>query len=29
MMPDHFITPGTPLANYQYYLERLRTLRLK
>ena len=29
MMPDHFITPGTPLANYQYYLDRMRRLRLR
>jgi len=27
MMPDHLITPGTPLENYKYYLERIRTLR--
>ena len=27
MLPDHLITPGTPLANYQYYLERVRQLR--
>ena len=26
-MPDHLITPGTPLANYKYYLERMRQLR--
>ena len=27
LLPDHFITPGTPLANYQYYLDRVRALR--
>lgn len=27
MEPDHLITPGTPLANYQYYLEQIRQLR--
>jgi uroporphyrinogen decarboxylase len=27
MLPDHLITPGTPLANYKYYLERVRALR--
>ena len=27
LMPDHLITPGTSLANYRYFLERLRTLR--
>jgi len=27
LMPDHLITPGTSLANYKYYLERIRTLR--
>jgi len=27
VMPDHLITPGTSLENYQYYLERIRTLR--
>jgi uroporphyrinogen decarboxylase len=27
MMPDHLITPGTPLGNYQYYLQRVRELR--
>jgi hypothetical protein len=27
MMPDHFITPGVPLDDYKYYLERIRTLR--
>jgi uroporphyrinogen decarboxylase len=27
MEPDHLITPGTPLANYQYYLEQMRRLR--
>lgn len=29
MMPDHVITPGTPLKNYQYYLQRVRELRLR
>jgi len=28
ILPDHLITPDTPLANYRYYLERVRTLRL-
>jgi len=28
MMPDHLITPGVPLANYQYYLEKVRALTL-
>ena len=27
LMPDHFITPGTPLENYKYYLDRVRSLR--
>lgn len=27
VMPDHLITPGTSLANYKYYLERIRNLR--
>ena len=27
MMPDHLITPGTPLADYKYYLNRIRELR--
>ena len=27
MMPDHLITPGTPLEDYKYYLERVRELR--
>ncbi len=26
-MPDHLITPDTPMANYQYYLEKIRNLR--
>ena len=26
-MPDHLITPGTPLDDYQYYLEAIRALR--
>lgn len=28
IMPDHVITPGTPLKNYRYYLERIRGLRV-
>jgi uroporphyrinogen decarboxylase len=28
LMPDHLITPDTPLANYQYYLQRVREMRL-
>ena len=28
MMPDHLITPGVPLEDYKYYLERIRELRL-
>lgn len=27
LMPDHLITPGASLANYKYYLERIRNLR--
>ncbi|MCD6405348.1 MAG: hypothetical protein J7M19_05945 [Planctomycetes bacterium] len=27
MMPDHHITPGAPLENYKYYLEKVRALR--
>lgn len=27
LMPDHLITPGTPLENYKYYLEQVRKLR--
>lgn len=27
VMPDHAITPGTSLQDYQYYLGRIRTLR--
>ena len=27
MMPDHLITPGVPLDDYKYYLERIRELR--
>jgi uroporphyrinogen decarboxylase len=27
LMPDHLITPGTPLENYEYYLECVRGLR--
>jgi len=26
-LPDHLITPDTPLDNYRYYLDRLRGLR--
>ena len=26
IMPDHFITPGTSLENYRYYLDRVRSL---
>ncbi len=26
-MPDHLITPGTSLKDYQYYLSQIRTLR--
>ena len=29
LMPDHLITPGVPLADYTYYLERIRALRLR
>jgi uroporphyrinogen decarboxylase len=28
MMPDHLITPGVPLDDYRYYLDRVRELRL-
>ena len=28
VMPDHLITPGVSLKDYQYYLERIRELRL-
>jgi uroporphyrinogen decarboxylase-like protein len=28
LMPDHLITPGTPLDDYKYYLDRVRELRL-
>jgi uroporphyrinogen-III decarboxylase len=27
MMPDHLITPGTPLENYRYYIRAMRELR--
>jgi hypothetical protein len=27
MMPDHLITPGVSLADYRWYLDRVRTLR--
>ncbi|MFW5857635.1 MAG: uroporphyrinogen decarboxylase family protein [Planctomycetota bacterium] len=27
IMPDHLITPGTPLENYQYYIDLVRELR--
>jgi len=26
-LPDHLITPGTPLENMQYYIEQIRALR--
>ena len=26
-LPDHLMTPGTPLDNYKYYLDRIRDLR--
>ena len=26
-LPDHLITPGTPLDDYKYYLDRMRALR--
>ncbi len=26
-LPDHIITPGTPLDDYRYYLDRIRALR--
>jgi hypothetical protein len=28
IMPDHLITPDTPLDDYRYYLDRIRNLRL-
>jgi uroporphyrinogen decarboxylase len=28
MMPDHLITPGVPLEDYRYYLDRVRELRV-
>jgi uroporphyrinogen-III decarboxylase len=28
LMPDHLITPGTPLEDYRYYLDKVRQLRL-
>jgi uroporphyrinogen decarboxylase len=28
IMPDHLITPGVPLADYIYYLQKVRDLRL-
>ena len=28
LMPDHLITPDTPLANCKYYIDRIRELRL-
>jgi hypothetical protein len=28
IMPDHLITPDTPLDDYKYYLDRIRQLRL-
>lgn len=27
LMPDHLITPGTPLDDYKYFIERMRALR--
>ena len=27
MMPDHLITPGVPLDDYRYYLDKIRELR--
>ena len=27
MMPDHIITPGVPLDDYKYYIDRIRSLR--
>ncbi|MCC6444694.1 MAG: hypothetical protein IT210_14705 [Armatimonadetes bacterium] len=27
LMPDHLITPGTPLEDYRYYLNRIRAFR--
>lgn len=27
LMPDHLITPGTPLEDYKYFLEQIRQLR--
>jgi len=27
-VPDHYITPGTSLGNYKYYLDKIRKLRL-
>ena len=28
MLPDHYITPDTSLDNYQYYLEKIRSIRI-
>ncbi|HEO72371.1 MAG TPA: hypothetical protein ENN80_14015 [Candidatus Hydrogenedentes bacterium] len=28
ILPDHLITPGTPLEDYKYYLEKVRSIRL-
>ena len=28
LMPDHLITPGVPLADYRFFIEELRRLRL-
>jgi len=28
LMPDHFITPGVPLEDYKYFLDRVDKLRL-
>ena len=27
MLTDHLVTPGASLANYKYYLDRVRALR--
>jgi uroporphyrinogen decarboxylase len=27
-LPDHLITPGTPLDDYKYYLDQMRKIRL-
>ena len=28
MLPDHYITPGTSLDNYKYYLDKIRLIRI-